>query len=163
MLQDEEIVESETYNSHEDTVIENQEIHEVKHQQHQQLLPPSMSQQQYTITQSDYSNGPTSVMEVNTSELQSDWQPLSLPTNIQDTYDSNVQYMRNMDESSQYQQPQQQQNYWSQQSFYQGNYGRNEPIPSNWQQQSGLTSDQAEIDNSQQQDKWNYEVKHFFL
>nr|XP_012218206.1 PREDICTED: uncharacterized protein LOC105669692 isoform X2 [Linepithema humile] len=165
--QDEEIVENETYNSHDDTartIIENQEVHEMKqhqqHQQHQQLLPPSMSQQQYTITQPDYNNGPTSVMEVNTSELQSDWQPLSLPTNIQDTYDSNVQYIRNMDESSQYQQPPpQQQDYWNQQSFYQGNYGRNEPAPSNWQQQStpGLTSDQAEIDSSQQQDKWNYE------
>lgn len=158
MLQAEEIVENETYSSHEDTrtVIENQEIHEIKHQQHQQLLPPSMSQQQYTISQPDYGNGPTSVMEVSTNELQSNWQPLSLPTNIQDTYDSNVQYMRNVDESSQYQQLPQRQDYWGQQSFYQGNYGTNESAPSNWQQQS--TGDQTEIDNSQQQDKWNYEV-----
>lgn len=99
------------------------------------------------------------MMEVNTSEIQSDWQPLSLPTNIQDTYDPNAQYMRNVDESIQYQQPQQQ-DYWNQQSYYQNNYGRNETMPPNWQQQpaSGLTTDQTEANNSQQQDKWNYEV-----
>jgi len=139
-------------------MIENQEIHEVKHQQQQPSQLPSLSsQQQWNTIQSDYNDGPTS-MEVNTSEMQSDWQPLSLPTNIQDTYDSNAQYMRNVDESVQYQQAQQQ-DYWSQQSYYQNNYGRNESIQSNWQQQSapGLT-DQTEVTNSQQQDKWNYEV-----
>ncbi|XP_011641290.1 uncharacterized protein LOC105429805 isoform X2 [Pogonomyrmex barbatus] len=151
--QDEEIVEEETYNSR--PMIENQEIHEMKHQQQQQLLPPS--QQQWTTAQPDYGDGPTSMMEINTNEIQSDWQPLSLPTNIQDTYDPNVQYMRNVDESVQYQQTQQQ-DYWGQQSYYQNNYGRNETAPSNWQQQSasGLTADQTEIDNSQQQEKWNY-------
>jgi len=138
-------------------MIENQEIHEVKHQQQQPSQLSSLSsQQQWNTIQSDYNDGPTS-MEVNTSEMQSDWQPLSLPTNIQDTYDSNAQYMRNVDESVQYQQAQQ--DYWSQQSYYQNNYGRNESIQSNWQQQSapGLT-DQTEVTNSQQQDKWNYEV-----
>lgn len=139
---------------------ENQEIHEMKHQQQQPSIPPSSlpSQQQWNTIQSDYGDGPTSMMEVNTSEMQSDWQPLSLPTNIQDTYDPNAQYMRNVDESVQYQQPQQQ-DYWSQQSYYQNNYGRNESMP-NWQQQPapGLTTDQADVNNSQQQDKWNYEV-----
>ncbi|XP_018059402.1 PREDICTED: uncharacterized protein LOC108694426 isoform X2 [Atta colombica] len=153
--QDEQAVEDETYGSR--TMIENQEIHEVKHQQQQPSQLPSLSsQQQWNTIQSDYNDGPTS-MEVNTSEMQSEWQPLSLPTNIQDTYDSNAQYMRNVDESVQYQQSQQQ-DYWSQQSYYQNNYGRNESIQSNWQQQSapGLT-DQTEVTNSQQQDKWNYE------
>jgi len=137
--------------------MENQDTHEIKHQQQQSSLPPLSSQQQWNI-QPDYGDGPTSMMEVNTSEMQSDWQPLSLPTNIQDTYDSNAQYMRTVDDSVQYQQPQQQ-DYWSQQSYYQNNYGRNESMPANWQQQPapGLTTDQTEV-NSQQQDKWNYEV-----
>jgi len=131
---------------------ENQEIHEIKH--HQQQLS---SQQQWNTIQPDYSEGPTSMMEINTSETQSDWQPLSLPTNIQDTYDQNSQYMRNVDESVQYQQ---QQDYWTQQSYYQNNYGRNKSMPSNWQQKSasGLTTETDEVTNSQQQDKWNYEV-----
>lgn len=135
-------------------MIENQEIHEVKHQQQQPLqLPPLSSQQQWNTIQSDYNDGPTS-MEVNTSEMQ----PLSLPTNIQATYDPNAQYMRNIDESVQYQQSQQ--DYWSQQ-LYQNNYGRNESMQSNWQQQSTpvyTLTDQTEVTNSQQQDKWNYEV-----
>lgn len=154
LLQDEQTVEDEAYNSR--TMIENQEIHEMKHQQQQSSLPPLSSQQWNTI-QPDYGDGPTSMMEVNTSEIQSEWQPLSLPTNIQDTYDPNAQYMRNVDESVQYQQPQQQ-DYWSQQPYYQNNYGRSETMPSNWQQQpADLTTDQAEVNNSQQ-DKWNYEV-----
>jgi len=134
---------------------ENQEIHEIKH--HQQQSSQLSSQQQWNAVQPDYSEGPTSMLEINTSETQSDWQPLSLPTNIQDTYDQNSQYMRNVDESVQYQQ---QQDYWAQQSYYQNNYGRNESIPSNWQQQSasGLTTETDEVTNSQQQDKWNYEV-----
>ncbi|XP_018404062.1 PREDICTED: uncharacterized protein LOC108780757 isoform X3 [Cyphomyrmex costatus] len=149
--EDKQAVEDETYGSR--TIIENQEIHEVKHQQQQ--LPPLSSQQQWNTVQPDYNDGPTSMMEVNTSEMQSDWQPLSLPTNIQDTYDPNAQYMKNVDESVQYQQ---QQNYWSQQPYYQNNYGRNEYIQSNWQQQSAPSlTDQTEITNSQQQDKWNYE------
>jgi len=133
---------------------ENQEIHEIKH--HQQQSSQLSSQQQWNTIQPDYSEGPTSMMEINTSETQSDWQPLSLPTNIQDTYDQNSQYMRNVDESVQYQQ---QQDYWTQQSYYQNNYGRNESMPSNWQQQSvsGLTTETTdEVTNSQ--DKWNYEV-----
>ncbi|XP_036143891.1 uncharacterized protein LOC105832660 isoform X2 [Monomorium pharaonis] len=92
------------------------------------------------------------------SEMPSDWQPLSLPTNIQDP---NAQYMGNVDESIQYQQSQQQ-DYWNlQSSYYQNNYERrNESVP-NWQQQSisGLPTDQTEINNSQQQDKWNYEAE----
>ncbi|XP_071571026.1 uncharacterized protein Sec16 isoform X1 [Temnothorax nylanderi] len=160
--QEEPTVENETCGSR--TMTENQEIHEIKHQQQQQQqqqsLPPLSSQQQWNTIQADYGDGPTSMMEVNTSEMQSDWQPLSLPTNIQDTYDPNAQYMRNMDESVQYQQSQQQ-DYWSQQPYYQNNYGRNETMPSNWQQQSasGLTTDQADVNNTQQQDKWNYEAE----
>lgn len=148
-MQDEDIG-NETYISHVEPRMENQEIHEMKQQQQQTLsLPPTS--QQWGTSQPEYGNEPTSMMEVNTGEMQSDWQPLSLPTNIQDTYDPNTQYMRgSMDESVQYQQPQQQ-NYWNQQSYYQGNYGRNEATPS--------LINQAEIDNSQQQDKWNYEVQ----
>lgn len=95
------------------------------------------------------------MMEVNSGEMQSDWQPMSLPANIQDTYDPNMQYIRNVDESVQYQQPQQ----WNQ-SYYQNNYGKNETASSNWQQQSIYTpglSDQTEVDSAQQE-KWNYEV-----
>jgi len=150
-LQDEDI--GNEYASYVDPRTENQEIHEMKQQQQQQqqqtLLPPTS--QQWGIAQPEYGNGPTSMMEVNTGEMQSDWQPLSLPTNIQDAYDPNAQYMRGgIEESVQYQQSQQQ-DYWNQQSYYQGNYGRNEPT-------SGLNN-QAEIDNSQQQNKWNYEVR----
>lgn len=130
--------------------MENQKIHGIKQQ--------SSSLQQWNTIQPEYGDGPISMMEVNTNEMQSNWQPLSLPTNIQDTYDPNAQYMRNMDESTQHQQPQQQD--WSQQSYYQDNYGRNETIPSNWQQQSmpSMNADQTEINNSQQLDKWNFEV-----
>ncbi|CAL1681823.1 unnamed protein product [Lasius platythorax] len=153
--QGEEISEEETYPNGSHT-IENQEIHEMKQQQ---SLPPSTSQQQWNTIQPEYGDGPVSMMEVNTSEMQSNWQPLSLPTNIQDTYDPNAQYMRNMDESAQHQQSQQQ-DYWSQQSYYQGNYGRNESTLSNWQQQSipGI-ADQTDINNSQQLDKWNFETE----
>ncbi|XP_014489136.1 PREDICTED: uncharacterized protein LOC106752154 isoform X3 [Dinoponera quadriceps] len=120
---------------------QNQEIQEMKTQQ-----------QNWNTVQSD---GPASMMEVSSGgEVKSDWQPLSLPTNIQETYDP--QYMRSMDESAQYQQQQQQQqqDYWNQQSYYEGNYGRKESTPSNWQ-----PADQAEIDSAQQQDKWNYEER----
>ncbi|XP_011256769.1 uncharacterized protein LOC105251566 isoform X2 [Camponotus floridanus] len=146
----EETSEGETYGSH--TIVENQKIHEMKQQQ---SLPPS-AQQQWNTIQPEYGDGPISMMEVNTNEMQSSWQPLSLPTNIQDTYDPNTQYMRSVDESAQHQQPQQQ-DYWNQQAYYQGNYGRNEST--NWQQQSvpNMISDQTEINNSQQLDKWNFE------
>ncbi|XP_011879945.1 PREDICTED: uncharacterized protein LOC105568691 isoform X2 [Vollenhovia emeryi] len=154
--QDEQTAEDETYGP---STMENQEVHEMKQQQ--SSLPPLSSQQQWNTVQPDYGDGPTSMMEVNASERQSDWQPLSLPTNIQDTYDSNAQYMRNVDESIQYQQPQQQ-DYWGQQSYYQNNYGKNESVSSNWQPQPapGLTTDQgSEVNNSQQQDKWGYEAE----
>ncbi|XP_050456313.1 protein transport protein Sec16A isoform X4 [Cataglyphis hispanica] len=150
--QSEETSEEETYASH--TIVENQKIQkEMKQQQ-------SSSQQQWNTIQPDYGDGPISMMEVNTSEMQSNWQPLSLPANIQDTYDPNTQYMRNMDESTQQQQPQQQ-DYWNQQSYYQGNYGRNESTLSNWPQQSmpGMIADQTEINNTQQLDKWNFETE----
>ncbi|XP_072764832.1 uncharacterized protein Sec16 isoform X2 [Anoplolepis gracilipes] len=146
--QSKETSEQETYGSH--TIGENQEIHEIKQQQ---TLPPS-SQQQWNTIQPEY-DGPVSMMDVNTSEMQSNWQPISLPTNIQDTYDPNAQYMRNVDESIQHQQPQQQ-DYWSQQSYYQGKYGRNESTLSNWQQPIPGTIDQTDT-NSQQLDKWNFE------
>ncbi|XP_029677547.1 uncharacterized protein LOC115244220 [Formica exsecta] len=147
--QGKETFEKETYASH--TIVENQKIHGIKQQ--------SSSLQQWNTIQPEYGDGPISMMEVNTNEMQSNWQPLSLPTNIQDTYDPNAQYMRNMDESTQHQQPQQQD--WSQQSYYQDNYGRNETIPSNWQQQSmpSMNADQTEINNSQQLDKWNFETE----
>ncbi|XP_025160714.1 uncharacterized protein LOC105190139 isoform X1 [Harpegnathos saltator] len=162
-------VEAETYSARASdprTNMQNPEIQEMKQQpqqqsQQQQQQPPLMiSQQQWNAVQSEYGDGPTSMMEVTSGgETKSDWQPLSLPTNIQETYDPNMQYMRGMDESAQYQQ---QQDYWNQQSYYQGNYGRNESTQSNWQQQQSAPDlvDQAEIDNAQQQDKWNYELAH---
>lgn len=159
------MAEVEKYNARADsrTNIQNQDIQEMKQlqqsQQQQQQPPSTMSQQQWSV-QSEYGDGPTSMMEITSGgEVKSEWQPLSLPTNIQETCDPNAQYMRGMDESAQYQQQSQQPDYWNQQSYYQGNYGRNESTSSNWQQQStpGLT-DQTEIDSIQQQDKWNYEV-----
>ncbi|RLU21248.1 hypothetical protein DMN91_005621 [Ooceraea biroi] len=146
--QDEDVGD-ETYSSRVDSRMENQEIHEMKHQQQQQqqALSVPLTSQQWGAAQPEYGDGPTSMMEVNTGEIQSDWQPLSLPTNIQDVYDPNAQYMRaGIDESVQYQQPQPR-DYWNQQPYYQGNYSRNETMPD-------LTN-QTEIDNSQQQDNWN--------
>lgn len=163
LSQDGEVAEVEEYNTRIDsrTSAQNQEFQDPKQPPRQQQPLPTLSQQRWN---SDYGDGPVSMMEVTSGgEVKPDWQPLSLPANIRETYDPNVQYMRSMDESAQYQQPQQQQqqqqDYWNQQSYYSGNYGINESAPSNWQRQStpGL-ADQAEIDNAQQQDKWNYEV-----
>lgn len=119
------------------------------------------TKQKTNTMQSEYREGPTSMMEVASSNVQSDWQPLSLPSNVPEAYDQSIQYITNTDESSQYQQPQQQQDYWNQDSYYQNNYGRNDSTVTNWQQQSTHTSypsEQGDIDNSQQQEKWNYEV-----
>lgn len=154
-MQDESVAKGEVYGARADSyaAVERQEAHEMNHQQ--QSLPP-MPQQQWTSAQSEYSDEPTLIMETSTSDLQTIRQPLSLPANIQDhAYDPNA-HMRNMDESVQYQS----QDYWNQQPFYQGNYGRNESVPPNWQQQSmsSLTAEQIETDNLQQQDNWNYEV-----
>ncbi|XP_032676042.1 uncharacterized protein LOC116846398 isoform X2 [Odontomachus brunneus] len=163
-FQDGEIADVDKYSARIDsrTNMQNQEIQEMKQlqqsQQQQQQQPPStMSQQQWSV-QSEYGDGPTSMMEVTSGgEVKSEWQPLSLPTNIQETCDPNAQYIRGMDESAQYQQQSQQPDYWNQQSYYQGNYGRNESsTSSNWQQQP-TPGDQAEVDNIQQQNKWNYE------
>ncbi|XP_020290627.1 uncharacterized protein LOC109858109 isoform X2 [Pseudomyrmex gracilis] len=153
--QDESVAKGELYGARVDSyaAVERHDVHEMK----QQSLPP-MSQQQWTGAQSEYSDEPTMMAETSTADLQTIRQPLSLPANIQDTYDPNAQYVRNMDESVQYQS----QDYWNQQPFYQGNYGRNEPNmpPNNWQQQQSmpsLTAEQIETDNLQQQDNWNYE------
>ncbi|KAK9310683.1 hypothetical protein QLX08_000014 [Tetragonisca angustula] len=127
----------ESYNN-----IQNQEVHEIK-------------QQQWSTIQSEYREGPTSMMEVATADTQSDWQPISLPSNIPDTYDQNMQYAGNNEDSCQYQQSQQQ-DYWNQDSYYQNNYGRNDSTITNWQQQSTYPSEQGDIDDSQQQEKWNY-------
>nr|XP_033185020.1 protein transport protein Sec16A isoform X3 [Bombus vancouverensis nearcticus] len=130
----------ESYNS-----IQNQEVHEMK------------QQQQWNTIQPEYREGPTSVMEVATTDTQSEWQPLSLPPNIPDPYDQSMQYTRNNEESCQYQQPQQQ-DYWTHDSYYQSNYGRNDSTITNWQQ-STYSSEQSDIDNSQQQEKWNYKTE----
>lgn len=101
------------------------------------------------------------MVDVTAPDMQSDWEPLSLPSNIQqDTYDQSTQYIHN-NESNQYQKSQQQ-DYWNQQqTYYQNNFGRNGGTSPSWQQQSThaqYTDDQPDIDNSQQQEKWNYEV-----
>ncbi|XP_076386617.1 endoplasmic reticulum export factor secretory 16 isoform X3 [Megachile rotundata] len=119
------------------------------------------TKQKPNIVQSEYREGPISMMEVASSNVQSDWQPLSLPSNISDAYDQSMQYTTNNEESSQYQQSQQQ-DYWNQDSYYQNNYGRNDSTVTNWQQQSTHTSyptEQGDVDNSQPQEKWNYETE----
>ncbi|XP_029052027.2 uncharacterized protein LOC114880316 isoform X2 [Osmia bicornis bicornis] len=119
------------------------------------------TKQKSNTIQSEYREGPTSMMEVASSNVQSDWQPLSLPSNVPEAYDQSIQYITNTDESSQYQQSQQQ-DYWNQDSYYQNNYGRNDSTVTNWQHQSTHTSypsEQGDIDNSQQQEKWNYETE----
>ncbi|XP_043254632.1 uncharacterized protein LOC122398624 isoform X2 [Colletes gigas] len=152
-----EIVENDAYGAQMKMELHNNvqsvEMYDVKQQQQQP------SQQQWNPVQSEYREGPTSMMEVAATEVQSEWQPLSLPSNIPDAYDQNVQYARN--EESQYQQSQQQ-DYWNQDSYYQNNYGRNDATAANWQQQPThplYPSEQSDIDNSQQQEKWNYETK----
>ncbi|XP_066585949.1 uncharacterized protein [Prorops nasuta] len=108
-------------------------------------------QEPWNIHQPEYRNEPTSMLEVPSTDMQTEWQPLSLPTNIQETHDQSSQYIRN-DETTQYSQAQQ--DYWSQQSYYQPNYGNT----SNWQQQSIQAQvEQTDVDGSQQQEKWNYE------
>ncbi|XP_016910975.1 uncharacterized protein LOC107997089 isoform X10 [Apis cerana] len=144
-----EIIENEIYTSQTKQEsynnVQNQEVHEIK-------------QQQWNTIQSEYREGPTSMMEVTTTDTQSEWQPLSLPSNIPDTYDQSMQYTKNNEES--YQQPQQQE-YWNQDSYYQNNYGRNDSTISNWQQSthSSYPPEQGDIDDSQQQEKWNYETE----
>lgn len=149
LLQEGEITENEVYvpqaKQESYNSIQNQEVHEMK------------QQQQWNTIQPEYREGSTSMMEVATTDTQSEWQPLSLPPNIPDTYDQSMQYTRNNEESCQYQQPQQQ-DYWTQDSYYQSNYGRNDSTITNWQQQSTYSPEQSDIDNSQQQEKWNYKV-----
>lgn len=128
-------------------------------------MSESKQQQPWSRIQSEYREGPTSMMEVATTDTQSEWQPLSLPSNIPDTYDQNMQYTRNNEESCQLQQSQQQ-DYWNQESYYQSNYGRNDSNITNWQQNSTHPSyppEQSDIDDSQRQEKWNYEVNQLFI
>lgn len=125
--------------------VQNQEVHEMK--------------QQWNTVQPEQREGPTSMMDIGSTDVQPEWQPQSLPSNIQDTYDQSMQYTRNNEESYQYQQIQQQ-DYWNQDSYYQSNYGRNDSTVANWQQQSShvpYSSEQGDVNNSQQE-KWNYEV-----
>ncbi|XP_035722882.1 protein transport protein Sec16A-like isoform X7 [Vespa mandarinia] len=154
-----EIVEGDTYesqvNADGQNNLQSQETHDIKLQSQQQQI-----QQQWVTKQAEYKDGPTSMVDVTAPDMQSDWEPLSLPSNIQqDTYDQSTQYIHN-NESNQYQQSQQQ-DYWNQQqTYYQNNFGRNGGTSPSWQQQSThaqYTDDQPDIDNSQQQEKWNYE------
>ncbi|XP_017755793.1 PREDICTED: uncharacterized protein LOC108547663 isoform X3 [Eufriesea mexicana] len=129
--------------------------------QNQEAMNESKQQQPWSRIQSEYREGPTSMMEVPTADTQSEWQPLSLPSNIPDTYDQSMQYTRNNEESCQLQQSQQQ-DYWNQESYYQSNYGRNDSTITNWQQNSNHPSypqEQSDIDDSQRQEKWNYETE----
>ncbi|XP_053989660.1 uncharacterized protein LOC128882118 isoform X2 [Hylaeus volcanicus] len=142
--------------------VQNVEMYETKQQQQQQTHQQQQQQQQpWNPVQPDYREGPSSMIEVATTDVQAEWQPLSLPSNIPDTHDQSMQYPRNNEESCQYQQSQHQ-DYWNQESYYQNNYGRNDNTVANWQQLSTQTlypSEQGDIDNSQQQEKWNYETE----
>lgn len=160
ILQIGEIVEGDAYesqiNADGQSNLQSQETHDIKLQSQQQQI-----QQQWVTKQAEYKDGPTSMVDVTAPDMQSDWEPLSLPSNIQqDTYDQSTQYIHN-NESNQYQKSQQQ-DYWNQQqTYYQNNFGRNGGTSPSWQQQSThaqYTDDQPDIDNSQQQEKWNYEV-----
>nr|XP_033327554.1 uncharacterized protein LOC117221042 isoform X5 [Megalopta genalis] len=156
-----EIVENDTYGSQAKqesySSMQNQDMYEMKHPQQQ--LQQQQQAQLWNPPQPDYREGPTSMMEVPSTDVQSEWQPLSLPSNIPDTYDQSMQYSRNNEESYQ---PSQQQDYWNQDSYYQSNYGRNDSTVSNWQQQSTgapYPPEQGDTDNSQLQEKWNYETE----
>ncbi|XP_076654050.1 endoplasmic reticulum export factor secretory 16 isoform X2 [Halictus rubicundus] len=130
------------------------EMYETKHPLQQ--LQQQQQAQQWNPPQAEYREGPSSMMDVPSTDVQSEWQPLSLPANIPDTYDQSMQYARNNDES--YQQSQQQ-DYWNQESYYQSNYGSS---VANWQQQSAgapYPPEQGDTDDSQLQEKWNYETE----
>ncbi|XP_043500404.1 uncharacterized protein LOC122522990 isoform X1 [Polistes fuscatus] len=151
-----EIVESNTYESQVNEDLQSQDTHDNKLQSQQQQI-----QQQWVSNQTEYRDRPTSGMNVINADMQSDWEPVSLPSTIQqDTYDQSTQYMRNNSENNQYRQPQQQ-DYWNQQqTYYENNFGRSGTV--NWQQQSThvqYADDQPDMDNSQQQEKWNYETE----
>ncbi|XP_078045741.1 endoplasmic reticulum export factor secretory 16 isoform X7 [Augochlora pura] len=156
-----EIVENDTYGSQAKqesySSMQNQDMYEMKHPQQQ--LQQQQQAQLWNPPQPDYREGPTSMMEIPSTDAQSEWQPLSLPSNMPDTYDQSIQYSRNNEES--YQQPQQQ-DYWNQDSYYQNNYGRNDSTVNNWQQQSTggpYPPEQGDTDNSQLQENWNYEAE----
>lgn len=53
--------------------VQNQEVHEMK--------------QQWNTVQPEQREGPTSMMDIGSTDVQPEWQPQSLPSNIQDTYD----------------------------------------------------------------------------
>ncbi|KAG7208272.1 hypothetical protein KM043_014515 [Ampulex compressa] len=114
--------------------------------------------QQWSATKQEYADGPTSMMEIPSNDVQTDWQPSSLPATVQDPYDQTMQYVRNTEE--QYQQSQQH-DCWSQQSYYQPNYTRNDTTSSTWHPQAHTpySSDQADVDNPQPQEKWSYEAE----
>ncbi|XP_015591007.1 uncharacterized protein LOC107265717 isoform X7 [Cephus cinctus] len=128
--------------------LQTQKHHEIQQQQHK-----------WSVAQPDYSDGPTSLMEGSTMDPQSEWQPMSLPTNIQDPYNPSSQYVDNSMDPSQYQQNQHQQDYWNQQTYSQQDYSSQDYTQADWQTQQAQAqypSEQTDADN-QQQDKWNYE------
>lgn len=133
-----------------------QEIHEVQQAGTKSWRDPGWGQR---------SEGPTSLMEVPSIDAQSEWQPLSLPGNVQDQYnaaDPSAQYSGANVDPSQYQQNQQQ-DYWSQSNYVQQEYQTQDYTTGDWQQQSNASqyqTEQSDVDSTQQQTgTWNYEVR----
>ncbi|XP_048506299.1 uncharacterized protein LOC105694018 isoform X4 [Athalia rosae] len=120
-------------------------------------------QQHWGACQPEYHDGPTSLMEVPTVDVQREWQPMSLPNTIQDPYTSNnqnPQYIENSPDVTQNQQPQSQLDYWGQQGYSQPGYTAPEYSQTDLQQQpeqSQYRNEQVHTDNVQQE--WNYESK----
>ncbi|KAK0179773.1 hypothetical protein PV327_005493 [Microctonus hyperodae] len=130
-------------------------------QQQQQQQQQLQSQWSYTGNQ-NYNAGPVSMMEVPTNDATQDqWQPLSLPANVQESnIEQTGQYAAQT--ADQYQQSQQQQEYWGQQQYNQQDYTANDYHTADWQQQQQQSTpyqhEQTDIiDSSQQQATWNYE------
>ncbi|XP_012286422.1 uncharacterized protein LOC105702982 isoform X2 [Orussus abietinus] len=119
--------------------------------------------QKWITAQPDYSEGSVSLMEVPPVDSQSDWQPMSLPTNPQDPYTMNTpstQFAGSGIETNHYQQQSQpQQSYWEPPPYHQQEYTTQEYSSNEWQQQSSAQyqSEQPDLDNAQDPGNWNYE------
>ncbi|XP_046418390.1 uncharacterized protein LOC124178788 isoform X2 [Neodiprion fabricii] len=145
-----EIIKDGTYDAQNDST--NQQREQYESQQ---------TQQQWVVAQSEYSDGPTSLMEPTTSDVKSDWQPMSLPNTVQDPYipsGQTSQYIENSVDSAQHQQPQSQVDYWRQQNYTQPEYSAPD-YSTEWQQHSEqLQYHNEQPDNTDNvQQEWNYE------
>lgn len=110
----------------------------------------------------NFNDGPTSLMEVpTTDDQQTEWQPLSLPSNVPEQYTSADQSSHYpLTSVDNYNQPQ---DYWNQPNYGQQDYQTQDYNNTDWQQQptnqSQYPNEQADVDSSQQQSTWNYEVR----